>query len=89
MAHVKMVTPTLMINVLISMSVNWFVPMQQMRQRSAIDVRQAPFAQIMWAATNAQDHGSADRFSLIGPVQSSMLRMSKGLDWHWRNLHRY
>ena len=70
MVHVKMVTPTSITNALILMSVNLFAPMRQMTQRSAIDVRQAPFAQIMWAATNAQDHGSADRFSLIGPVRS-------------------
>ena len=70
MVHVKMVTPTLITNALILMSVNLFAPMQQITQRSAIDVRQAPFAQIMWAATNAQDHGSANRFSLIGPVRS-------------------
>ena len=70
MVHVKMVTPTLITNALILMSVNLFAPMPQITQRSAIDVRQAPFVQIMWAATNAQDHGSADRFSPIGPVWS-------------------
>ena len=57
MVHVKMVTPTLITNALILMSVNLFVPMQQIPQRFAIDVRQVPFAQIIWAAMNAQDHG--------------------------------
>ena len=60
-----MVTPTLITNALILMSVNLFVPMQQIPQRFAIDVRQVPFAQIIWAAMNAQDHGWTDRHSYL------------------------
>ena len=58
-----MVTPTLTANALILMSVNSFVPIPMMIQRSVIDARKAPFAQIMLVAMNAQDYGLANGLS--------------------------